>query len=54
MPLNPKQIKNVQASQRQSLRLTHVALYNLHELANDLDGFFHKITTFPDLVIICG
>ena len=54
MPRNPKQVKNVQASQRQSLRLTHDALYNLHKLAYDLDGFFHKITTFPDLVIICG
>ena len=54
MPRNPKQIKNVQANQRQLVRLTHDALYNLHELAYDLDGFVYKITTFPDLVVICG
>ena len=35
-------------------RLTHDALYNIHELAYDLDGFIAKIITHPDLVLICG
>ena len=30
------------------------ALYNVDELAFDLDNFIHKIITFPDLVIVCG
>ena len=54
MPRNPKQIKNIQAKQRQSVRLTHDTLYNLHEMAYDLDDFVYKIITFPDLIVICG
>ena len=54
MPRNPKQIKNVQASQRQSTRLSRDALLNLHELAYDLGDFVHKIITYPDLVVVCG
>lgn len=54
MPRNSKQVKNIQAKQRQSFCLTHNALYNLHELAYDLGDFVYKITTFPDLVVICG
>ena len=53
-PRNSKQIKNMQMKHRQSLRLTHDALYNLHELAYDLNGFVLKITTYPDLVVICA
>ena len=40
--------------QRQRFRLTNDALYNLHELAYDLDGFVLKISTYPDLVVICA
>ena len=39
---------------RQRFRLTHDALYNLHELAYDFDGFVLKITTYPDLVVMCA
>ena len=53
-PRNTKQLSNAQARERQNLRLTHDALYNLHELAHDLDGFVTKITTYPDLTVICG
>ena len=42
----------MQALHRQ-FRLTHDALYNLHELAYDMNEFF-QIATFPDLVVICG
>ena len=51
---NSKQVQNVQMKQRQRLRLSHDALYILHELAYDLDGFVLKITTYPDLVVVCG
>lgn len=53
-PRNTKQVANVQANQRKKFRLTHDALFNIHELANDLDGFIAKIITYPDLVLICG
>ena len=53
-PRNPKQIKNLQAKERQLTRLSHDALYNVHELAYNLDDFIYKIVTFPDLIIICG
>ena len=36
------------------MRLTHDALYNLHELAYDIKNFVLKIITFPDLIVICG
>ena len=35
-------------------RLSHDALYNLHELASDLPDFVHSIRTHPDLVCVCG
>ena len=44
-PRNTKQVSNMQARVRQKFRLIHDALYNLHELAYDLDGFLAKITT---------
>ena len=44
----------MQALHRQKFRLTHDALYNLHELAYDMNEFFFQIATFPDLVVICG
>ena len=39
---------------RQRFRLSHDALYNLHELAYDLEGFVLKICTHPDLVVVCA
>ena len=53
-PRNCKQVSNIQVKQRQTFHLTHDALYNVHELAYDLNGFVAKITTYPDLVLICG
>ena len=52
--INRKQVANMQAIQRQKLRLSHDALYNLHELAYDIDEFVHKIITYPDLIVVCG
>ena len=54
LPRNVKQVSSLQSRVKQKGRLTHDALYNVHELAYDLDGFVAKITTYPDLVLICG
>ena len=53
-PRNVKQVHNAQDSQRQEFRLSHDALYNLHEMAYDTSGFLRKIETYPDLVVICA
>ncbi len=44
LPRNTNQVGNIQALQRQTIRLTHDALYNLHELAYDIPDFVLKIT----------
>ena len=54
MPRNSIQISNIQKRQCSKQRLSHDALYNLHELAYDLDDFVLIIKTFPDLIVICG
>ena len=48
------QVANMQELHRQKFRLTHDALYDLHEMAYDMNEFFLQIATFPDLVVICG
>ena len=55
LPRNRKQVSNCQHLRRQAFRLSHDALYNLHELSYDIPDFVHKIITFPDLLlVICG
>ncbi len=54
MPRNFRQIKNIQYKERQQYRLTHDTIFNLHEVAYDLDDFVKEIITFPDLILICG
>ncbi len=54
VPRNKKQVHNCQQKERQKCRLTHDAIYNLHEVVCDLDGFVRSIKTYPDLEIICG
>ena len=53
IPRDITQIKNLQARTKQKFQLTHDALYNLHELAYDIDDFVSKINTYPYLIIIC-
>ena len=53
-PRNIKQVSNLQTRYRQRLRLSHDALYNLHELSYDLNSFVLKIVTYPDLIVVCG
>ena len=38
----------------QQRRISHDALYNLHEIAYDLPDFMWTIQTFPDLTYVCG
>ena len=47
-------MSNCQHLRRQAFRLSHDALYNLHELSYDIPDFVHKIVTFPDLIVVCG
>ena len=51
---NMRQVINHKSLERQKTRLSHDELYNIHELAYDLDGFIAKIITYLDLVIVCG
>ena len=53
LPRNSKQIKNLQSRQRQKMKISHDSLYNLHEIAYDLNDFVHQIITYPDLVVVC-
>lgn len=53
-PRNMKQLRNVRFQQMSQLRISRDALYNLHEIAYDVPGFTQRITTFPDLVCVCG
>jgi len=54
LPRNIKQVKNAQAKERQSTRLSYDAIVNLYALAVDLNDYVLKIDTFPDLVVVCG
>jgi len=54
VPRNCKQIKNLQAKERQLSRLTHHALYNLHEIAYDMGDFVYKNITFLNFIIVRG
>jgi len=53
-PRNVKQICNAQSLQQQASRLSHDALYNLHEMAYDTSGFVQRMETYPNLVVICA
>jgi len=44
-------VRNTQKSVRNRVRLTHDALFNLHELEMD-SNFVHRIVTHPDLSVI--
>ena len=53
-PRNMKQLCNLRYKHLNQTRISRDALYNKHELAYDIPGFIRKITTYPDLVCICG
>ena len=53
-PRNEKQVANARQQVLQTLRLSSDAIINIHDLAYELPTFFHHITTYPDIVLICG
>ena len=53
-PRNMKQLRNLQQKQLHQSRISKDDLYNLHEIAYDTPGFIWKITTYPDLICVCG
>ena len=53
-PRNTKQVKNARSKMLERQRLSHDALYNLHELATDMLDFMQTIRTHPDLVCVCA
>ena len=53
-PRNTQQVKNIRSKLLGKQRLSHDALYNLHELAADLPDFIHTIRTHPDLICVCS
>ena len=53
-PRNIKQLRNLRFKILNQSRIFQDALFNVHEIAYDIPGFVWKITTFPDLVCICG
>ena len=54
LPHNLKQLQNLRFKHLKESRLSRDDLYNLHEIAYDIDGFVHKVITYPDLTCICG
>ena len=53
-PRNMKQLHNLRQKQLHQSRISKDDLYNLHEIAYDIPGFIWKITTYPDLICVCG
>ena len=53
-PRDMKQLRNLRYKHLHSTKISKDDIYNLHEIAYDIAGFFWKITTFPDLVCVCG
>ena len=54
LPRNLKQLQNLRFKHLSESRLSRDDLYNLHEITYDIDGFVHKIITYPDLICICA
>ena len=53
-PRNVEQLRNLKRKINKQQRLSWDEVYNVHEMALDMDSFVRHITTFPDMVIICG
>ena len=51
---NLKQIQNLQQKCRERTWLSQDDLYNVHELAYDLNSYVIKVSTYPNFVVICG
>ena len=53
-PRDMKPLRNLRYKHLHSSKLSKDDIYNLHEIAYEIAGFVWKITTFPDLVFVCG
>ena len=53
-PRKVEQPRNLKKKVNWQKRLRWDELYNVPEMALDMENFVHFITTFPDLLIICG
>jgi len=53
-PRNSKQVENAVYSVNSNKRLSQDSIYNLVEIAYDLQSFVHKMSVFPHLTVICG
>ena len=53
-PRNREQVKNVWSKILANQRLSHDAIYNLHEIAIDSPNFIHVIHTYPNFICLCG
>ena len=53
-PRNSKQVENAAYSVNSNKRLSQDSIYNLVEIAYDLQSFVHKVSVFPHLTVICG
>ena len=53
-PRNVEQLQNLRKKINHQQCLTWDEIYNVHNMALDMENFVHHITTFPDMVIIYG
>ena len=53
-PPNTEHVKNVQSKVLAKQRLSHDAIYNLHEIAIDIPDFIHVIHTYLNFICVCG
>lgn len=53
-PRNVRQVQYLKHQVQDSNRLSRDAIVNLHALAYEDSSFIHVITTFPDLIVVCG
>ena len=47
-------VRNIKMTINKQNRISHDALYNIHEIAYDLPDFVWTIQTYPDLIVVCG
>lgn len=53
-PRNVKQLQNIRAKIKQDERLSRDAILNAHDIAYDSENFMWHISSYPDLVVVCG
>jgi len=53
-PRNCKQAQNATYAVTKTQRLSQDSIYNLLEIAYDLDTFVHHISVYPNLAVVCG